>query len=208
MDKWSHSSILYLSIAKLLNAALLFWEWISNFISLYWMLLLIILILKLIHVIKRGPWLWILIDVFHSSYNIWLKTEQSMIIWLWIIIYMPYLRLVTAISISRTQFHSWRKLNTINLLALCGGGSNFKSIMFKLIICNSSLSLCCEIALRWIPQNLTNERSRFVPVMALPEKILIVMAWWCLVTSHCLSQCWLGSMSLGHNDSIVLPTAS
>ena len=40
-------------------------------------------------------------------------------------------------------------------------GSNFKSIIFKLIIQNSNLGTFCEIALRWIPQNFINEKSKF-----------------------------------------------
>ena len=35
-------------------------------------------------------------------------------------------------------------------------GSNSKSIIFKLIIENSRLGICCEIALGWKPENLTN----------------------------------------------------
>ena len=42
---------------------------------------------------------------------------------------------------------------------------NFKSIIFKLIIQNSSLGTRCEIADRWMPQNLTNEKSTLVQVM-------------------------------------------
>ena len=45
---------------------------------------------------------------------------------------------------------------------------------------NSSLSTCCEIALRWMPQNVTIQKSTLVQVMA-----------WChQAPSHYLSQCW------------------
>ena len=39
-------------------------------------------------------------------------------------------------------------------------------IIFKLIIQNSSLGAHCGIAVRWMPQNLTNEKSTLVQVMA------------------------------------------
>ena len=57
-------------------------------------------------------------------------------------------------------------------------GQNFKSIIFKLIIENNKLGF--EIALRWMSQNLTNEKSMLVQVMM-----------WCRqATGHYLSQCW------------------
>ena len=49
---------------------------------------------------------------------------------------------------------------------------------------NNSLETHCEIALRWMPHNFTNEKSILVQVMA-----------WCRqATSHCLNQCWPRSM--------------
>ena len=42
----------------------------------------------------------------------------------------------------------------------------FKSIICKFLIQNSSLGIRCEIALRWMPQNGTNEKSTLVQVMA------------------------------------------
>ena len=64
-------------------------------------------------------------------------------------------------------------------------GSNSKSIIFKLIIQNRSLGIWCEITLRWMPQNLTNQKSTSVQVMA-----------WChQATNHYLNQCWPRSMS-------------
>ena len=53
-------------------------------------------------------------------------------------------------------------------------------MIFKLIIQNSSLGSPSEITLRWILQNLTNEKSTLVQVMV----------WCCLATSHYLSQSW------------------
>ena len=61
-------------------------------------------------------------------------------------------------------------------------GSNFKSILFKLIIQNtcSSLSTHFEIVLRWMPQNFINEKAILGQVMA-----------WCYqAPSHYPTQCW------------------
>ena len=62
--------------------------------------------------------------------------------------------------------------------------NNVKNIIFKLLMQNSTLGTQCEIALMWMPQNLTNWKSTFVQVMD-----------WChQATSHYLSQCWPRSM--------------
>ena len=63
--------------------------------------------------------------------------------------------------------------------------SNFKSASFKFIIQNGGLGTHCEIALRGLPQNFTNAKSKLVQVMA-----------WChQAASHYLSQCWPWSLS-------------
>ena len=73
----------------------------------------------------------------------------------------------------------------VNSMAPGRCGSYFKSIICKFIIQNNSLGTHCEIALRWTPQNLTNEKSTLVQVMA-----------WCRqATSHYLNQCWPRSLS-------------
>ena len=72
---------------------------------------------------------------------------------------------------------------------------DFKSIIFKLIIQNSISGTCCEIALRQIPQYLTNEKSTVVQVMA----------WYCHDRQQAIS--WANAdpdlcnymMSLEHN---------
>ena len=47
------------------------------------------------------------------------------------------------------------------------------------------VSIFCEIAIRWMPQYLTDHKSTLVQVMV-----------WCRqATSHYLSQCWLSSLS-------------
>ena len=78
----------------------------------------------------------------------------------------------------------------VNSLAPGRCGSKFKSVIFETIQ-NSSLDTCCEIALKWMLQNLTNEKSTLVQVMA-----------WCRqATSHYLSQdlCY-HMVSLSHNE--------
>ena len=75
---------------------------------------------------------------------------------------------------------------TFNSLVPGRCGSYFKSIHFRLIIPNNSLGSRCHIALRWMSQNLTNEKSALIQVMACC----------CQATSYYLSQCWPRSMSL------------
>ena len=50
----------------------------------------------------------------------------------------------------------------INSLAHRGCGSNFEITIFKHIVQNNNLSTCCEISLKWMPQNITNEKSTSV----------------------------------------------
>ena len=64
-------------------------------------------------------------------------------------------------------------------------GSNLKSIIFKFIIQNYSLGTYSWITLRWMPQNIINEKSTLVQVMA----------WGHQATSHYLSQWWPSSTS-------------
>ena len=69
---------------------------------------------------------------------------------------------------------------TINSLFPGRCGSNFKSIIFIIIIQNSSLGDRCDIALGWMSLNPMNERSTLV----------LVMAWCRQATSHYQDQCW------------------
>ena len=58
--------------------------------------------------------------------------------------------------------------------------SNFKSVILKIIIQNSSLGTYHGITLEWMPENLIKEKLTLVQVMA-----------WChQATSYYLSQCW------------------
>ena len=62
---------------------------------------------------------------------------------------------------------------------------NLRKVIFKLILVNGGWGISYEIALRWMPQDLTDDKSTLVQVMA-----------WCLqATSHYLSQCWPRSTS-------------
>ena len=57
--------------------------------------------------------------------------------------------------------------------------------MFKLTLVNGGWGISNEIALTWMPLDLTDDKSTLVQVMA-----------WCRqATSHYLSQCWPRSMS-------------
>ena len=61
----------------------------------------------------------------------------------------------------------------------------FRYVIFKLILVNDGWGIFCEIALRWISMNLTDDKSTLVQVMA----------WCCQARSHYLSQCWPRSLS-------------
>ena len=62
---------------------------------------------------------------------------------------------------------------------------NFRRIIFKLTLVNVGWGISYEIALRWMPEDLTDDKSTLVQVMA-----------WCRqAPSHYLSQCWPRSIS-------------
>ena len=61
----------------------------------------------------------------------------------------------------------------------------FSHIIFKLNLVNGGWGVSYEIAIRWMPLDLTDDKSTLVQVMA-----------WCRkATSHYLSQCWHRSVS-------------
>ena len=61
---------------------------------------------------------------------------------------------------------------------------NFRHVIFKHIFVIDDWSFSCEIALTWKPQDLTDDQSTLVQVMA-----------WCRqATSHYLNQCWPRSL--------------
>ena len=76
-------------------------------------------------------------------------------------------------------------LQWVNSLAPGIFEQNVRWIIFKLILVIDSWCVSCEIALRWISLDLTDDKSTLVQVMA-----------WCRqATSHYLSQCWPRFMS-------------
>ena len=73
----------------------------------------------------------------------------------------------------------------LNSLAPRRCGCYLKSVIFKLVSMINILSISYEIVLRWMPQDLTDDKSTLVQVMA-----------WChQATTHYLNQCWTRSMS-------------
>ena len=73
----------------------------------------------------------------------------------------------------------------INSLAPGGFGCNFKNSIFKLALPIGTFRASFDKVLRWMMQDLTDDKSTLVQVMA-----------WCRqATSHYLSQCWPRSVS-------------
>ena len=81
----------------------------------------------------------------------------------------------------------------MTIISISYGGWTFKIKMwpflklvnFKLISTMNILCIFCEIAIRWMPQHLTDHKSTLVQVMA-----------WCRqAPSHYLYQCWPRSLS-------------
>ena len=61
-----------------------------------------------------------------------------------------------------------------------------KNVIFNLVFLLIGIFRSSQdTALRWMPQDLTDDKSTLVQVMA----------WCCQATSHYLSQCWLSSLS-------------
>ena len=85
--------------------------------------------------------------------------------------------------------HDWtlyqQVLHCLNSLVPGRPGCHFKTAIFNPILLIGILTLFKDNALRWMPRNLTDDKSTLVQVMA-----------WChQTTSHYLSQCWPRSMS-------------
>ena len=75
--------------------------------------------------------------------------------------------------------------NIFNSLAPGRFEFHFRQVIFKLTLVNGGWGISYEIALRWMPPDLTDDKSTLVQVMA-----------WCRqATSHYLSQCWRRSLS-------------
>ena len=69
---------------------------------------------------------------------------------------------------------------------------NFRQVIFKLILVNGGWGISYEIALRWMPLDLTV----FKCLTDDKSTLVLGMAWCRQATSHYLSQCWPRSMSL------------
>ena len=87
---------------------------------------------------------------------------------------------------NRRQFSFlWRNEKfVLNSLAPGRIEQKFREVIFKPIQVTDGWDISCKIAFRWMPLNLTDDKSILVQVMA-----------WCRqATSHYLSQCWPRSM--------------
>ena len=74
---------------------------------------------------------------------------------------------------------------SVNSLAPVRFQFTIRKVIFKLTLVNGGWSISYEIALRWMPQDLTDDKSTLVQVMT-----------WCRrAKSHYLCQCWPRSMS-------------
>ena len=74
---------------------------------------------------------------------------------------------------------------SFNSLAPGRCGCHFETIIFKLIIQNSRLYTCYEITLTWMPENLTNEKSKSVHAMVLCYRAKIFNIWGNVVQDLC-----------------------
>ena len=80
---------------------------------------------------------------------------------------------------------AFRATREVNSLAPGRFQFNTRKVIFKLTLVNGGWGISYEFALRWMPQDLTDDKSTSVQVTA-----------WChQATSHYLSQCWPRSMS-------------
>ena len=74
---------------------------------------------------------------------------------------------------------------SFNPLAPVRSGCHFKTAIFNLVLLIGIFTSSMNNALRWMPRDLTDDKSTLVQVMA----------WYREATSHYLSQCWPSSMS-------------
>ena len=79
---------------------------------------------------------------------------------------------------------SYHNCHCINSLTPGRFELNFRSVNFKPVLVIDGWGIYCEIATRWLPLDLTDDKST----------LFQVMAWCCQATSHYLSQCWHGYM--------------
>ena len=85
----------------------------------------------------------------------------------------------------KSKLSPWIRLYPINSLAPGKFQWNFRYLIFQIISVIDGWVISCELALRWMSPDLTDDKSTLVQVMA-----------WCRqATSHYLSQCWPRSLS-------------
>ena len=93
--------------------------------------------------------------------------------------------MLTQVKARPTSLHGLHQAQQINSLAPGRCGCNVKLVIFKLTSRVHILSIWCEIALRWMPLDFTDDKSTLVQVMA-----------WCRqATSHYMNQCLPRSVS-------------
>ena len=101
------------------------------------------------------------------------------------------------LNLTKMQKTIWHdgiaRLHWVNTLAPGRPGCHFKTAIFNLVLLIGLFRSSNNNAPKWMPWELTKDKSTLVQVMA-----------WCLqATSHYLSQCWPSSMSPyaspGHN---------
>ena len=83
-----------------------------------------------------------------------------------------------------TDAYMGHQPQTINSLAPGGSECDSKNVIFNLVLLIGIFRSSHDDALQWMPQDLTDDKSTLVQVMA-----------WCLqASSHYLSQCWPRSL--------------
>ena len=92
------------------------------------------------------------------------------------------------IPMSLPEFVRGTKRTVVTMTALVTPArfeQNFRWAIFKLILVIKGWGICCEIAIRWMTLDITDDKPILVQVMA-----------WCHQTlSHYLNKCWPRSMS-------------
>ena len=104
----------------------------------------------------------------------------------WISPKLFFKELIGKLAFAQNRWQTHRHIQTdLNSMAPGRFQFNFRKVIFKLILVNGGWGLSNDIALRWTPLDLTDDKSPLVQVMA-----------WCRqATSHYLSQCWPRSLS-------------
>ena len=83
------------------------------------------------------------------------------------------------------RLHDIHSVWALNSLSTGRVEQNFRLVISRVISVTDGWCVSCKIALRWMPLDLTDDKSTLVQVMA----------WCCQATSHYLSQCWSSFMS-------------